>query len=51
MEVSPVDREQLAGGIDLREGFGEAGQVFPMDRTPIAFKQAGACQHVAGSTQ
>ena len=47
-EAVAVDLEQFAGRLDLREGFGEARQIFPVDRAAVAVEQPGAGKDVAG---
>ena len=45
-EAVAVDFEQPAGGVDLREGLGEARQVLPMDGAFVAVEQPGLGQHM-----
>ena len=42
----PVDFKQAARGIDFREGFREARQVFPVDGAAIAIENAGLRQQM-----
>jgi hypothetical protein len=46
-----VDLEQVGEDIDLREGFLEAGQVFPVDGAALVLKQAGGAERMGAGAQ